>query len=88
MDFKCDVDKAVKVVVPAAKHPRFYAVYGASWTDDVIELGMLANKLLGGVHHSWEQRLGELFIRLGLFPVQNRGYFYCVRGQVEHKEKT
>jgi hypothetical protein len=86
LDFKCDVDKAVKVVVPVAKRRRFYAVYGLNWTDDEIEQGMLADRVLGGVHNSWEQRLGELFARLGLFPVQGRGYFRCVRGQVDKKK--
>jgi hypothetical protein len=80
LDFKCDVDKAVKVVVPALKRNRFYVVYCLNWTDDEIEQGMLADRILGGVHHSWEQRLGELFTRRGLYKTK--------RGQVEHKKKA
>jgi phytoene/squalene synthetase len=81
LDFKCDVDKAVKVVVPAAKRRRFYTVYALSWTDDEIEQGMLADRVLGGVRNSWEQRLGELFVRLGLYKTKHRG-------KVDNKEKA
>ena len=71
LDYKCDVDRAVKIVVPPNRRTKFYAVYGITWTD--IELGVVADKVLGGVHHSWEQRLGELFIRLGLYKTRQRG---------------
>jgi hypothetical protein len=73
LDYKCDVDRAVKIVVPPNRRTKFYAVYGITWTDDEIELGVVADKVLGGVHHSWEQRLGELFIRLGLYKTRQRG---------------
>ena len=72
LDFKCDVDRAIKVIVPATKRNYFYAVYCLNWTDDEIEQGMLADRVLGGIHHSWEQRLGELFARLGLYKTKRR----------------
>jgi hypothetical protein len=65
-DFKCDVELAVSLVVPSTKLVRFYAAY-ASWSDDYIQQEQIADKLLGGARHSYEQRLGELFIRKGLY---------------------
>lgn len=79
LDFKVDVDRVVNIVVPLKNRIRFYVTY-AAWTNDQIEIERLADKMFGGIRHSWEQRLGDQFIKRGVFPVQNRGYFYSVRG--------
>lgn len=65
-DFRCDVERSVDIVVPKTKQVRFYAAY-ASWTDDYIQQERIADQLLGGARHSYEQRLGELFIRKELY---------------------
>jgi hypothetical protein len=81
LDFKVDVDRVVNIVVSEKNRRRFYVAYGGRWTDDQLEVERLADKLLGGVRHSYEQRLGDQFIKRGLFPVQGHGYFWSVRGQ-------
>lgn len=61
-DFRIDVDRLVKQIVPARLLARFEMVYCQPWTDDLIEVSQLAFKLLGGVCHSFEQRLGAVFV--------------------------
>jgi hypothetical protein len=85
LDFKVDVDRVVNIVVPEKTRRRFYVAYGGRWTDDQLEVEKLADKLLGGVRHSYEQRLGDQFIKRGLFPVQGHGYFWSVRGKRDNK---
>jgi hypothetical protein len=65
-DFRIDVDRLVKQVVPARVLQRFEMVYCQPWTDDLIEVSQLAFKLLGGICHSFEQRLGALFVTQNL----------------------
>lgn len=80
LDFKVDVDRIVNIVVPSRDQIRFYVTY-AAWTDDQIEIERLADKMLGGVRHSYEQRLGDQFIKRKVFPVQGHGYFWSIRGK-------
>jgi hypothetical protein len=78
LDFKADVDRIVNLVVPKKNRVRFYVTY-ANWTDDQIEIEKLADKILGGIRHSWEQRLGDQFIKRGIHPTQGKGYFWSIR---------
>ncbi len=83
LDFKVDVDRVVNIVVPEKNRLIFYVSYGGCWTDEQLEIEKLADKMLGGVRHSYEQRLGDQFIKRKIFPVQGHGYFWSIRGQRE-----
>jgi hypothetical protein len=65
-DFRCDVEIVLDGIVPSKNRNRFNVTY-ASWTDNSIEMEMLADKMLGGQRHSWEQRAGAKFIETGLY---------------------
>src|SRR5208282_3957637 len=68
-DYKADVEKIVKSVVPAKMYRKFLVIYGEPWTPEDtqgnIELSQLSFKVFGGVCHSFEQRLGVAFILSG-----------------------
>ena len=81
LDFRCDVDKAIDIVVPKNRRVRFRLTYIVPWAETDLEQEIFADKMLGGIRHSFEQRLGELFTKRGLYPVQKKGYFYSVRGK-------
>lgn len=78
LDFRCDVDKAVARIVKK-RLSLFIAVYMTEEHEDLIQ-EVLADKALGGIRHSYEQRLGEEFCKLHIFPVQgHNGYFHTLR---------
>lgn len=79
LDFRCDVDKVIIMIVPEKRRTKFAAVYVLADADAGIELERLADKIIGGARHSFEQRLGEQFVQRKLHPVQGRGYFHTIR---------
>jgi|ERR1700675_1245963 len=79
LDFRCDVDKIIKKVVPMKHFARFLQVYVFFEGATEIEQEKYADKILGGMRHSFEQRMGEQFHQRKIFPVQGRGYFHSVR---------
>ncbi|PWT76409.1 MAG: hypothetical protein C5B59_06705 [Bacteroidetes bacterium] len=79
LDFRCDVEKVIKKIIPAAFLARFFKAYIFLEAADSIEQEKWADKVLGGIRHSFEQRMGEQFIERKLHPVQGRGYFHCIR---------
>lgn len=79
LDFRCDVDKAIKKIVPLKWRQMFRAVYIRIEAETSIEQEMLADRMIGGARHSFEQRLGEQFNQKKIFPVQGRGYFHTIR---------
>jgi len=79
LDFRCDVDKVIKKIVPARFRSRFTAVYILTEAMTEIEQEMLADKVIGGARHSFEQRIGEQLVQRKIFPVQGRGYFHTIR---------
>lgn len=78
-DFRCDVDRAIKKIVPVRWREMFRAVYIQLEGDTAIQHEMLADKMIGGARHSFEQRLGEQFVQRKLYPVQGKGYFHTIR---------
>src|SRR5208282_2900395 len=70
-DYKADVEKVVRSVIPARLYQRFLVIYGEPWTPEdtqgYIELSMRAHRVFGGVCHSFEQRLGAAFISSGMY---------------------
>jgi len=80
LDFKSDVELVIKAKLPKFVTLReFEKTYVQYDSEDEIEREVYAQKLLGDKRHSVEQRLGEEFVRRGIFPVQGKGYFHCLR---------
>lgn len=80
VDFRCDVSKAIKAKCPKdISLVAFEEAYLEYDSEDAIEREMHAQKVLGNRRHSVEQRVGEEFIRRGIFPVQGKGYFFHIR---------
>jgi hypothetical protein len=89
LDFRCDVDECVKLIVPKKWQIKFYATYTVDVSESPIEQGVFEQTMLGGLRHSFEQRLGELFVKRGIWPVQGKGYFYAVRkGRCDNQKKV
>ena len=76
-EFRCDVQLVIASVVAARYHPWFYAVYSWYENPDALAREMFAQRMLGDRRHSWEQRLGARFIKIGLYPT--RTYFSHTR---------
>jgi hypothetical protein len=79
LDFRADVDNVVKVVVPKKWLIRFYATYTVSVSESPIEQGVFEGKMLGGLRHSFEQRIGEMLFRKKIYQEQGSSYFNSVR---------
>lgn len=80
VDFRADVMKVVNAKLPKdVTLSKFLAAYVLYDSEDAIEREVHAQKHLGDRRHSVEQRLGEEFIKRGIYPVQGRGYFYALR---------
>src|SRR5271157_1847895 len=81
LDFRSDVDLVVTKILAHSVISRIKFGYAYLWFDseNVIEQEKFAERLLGSARHSVEQRMGAEFVRRGLFPVQNKGYFYSLR---------
>jgi hypothetical protein len=75
LDFRCDVDNVVKLIVPKKWLIKFYATYTVSASDSVIEQGVFEHKMLGGLRHSFEQRIGEMLFRKNI----GSDYFHTIR---------
>lgn len=79
LDFRCDVEKVIKKIVPQRHYARFLKAYIFVECTTDIEQEKWADKVLGGMRHSFEQRMGEVFNQRKIFPVQGRGYFHSIR---------
>jgi|ERR1019366_10231658 hypothetical protein len=66
LDFRCDVDRVIKKCV--RNLGAFRAVYIDCETDDEIEIGRRAQRIIGGGMHNLEQGMGALFIHRELSP--------------------
>jgi hypothetical protein len=80
VEFWADAFLAIRAACPRDINlVTFHLAYTLFDSEDVVEQEQHAEKLLGGRRHSVEQRVGEEFIRRGVYPVQGRGYFYSLR---------
>lgn len=79
LDFRCDVDRVLRKIVTARYRYKFNAVYIDHEALTPIQQERLADRVIGGARHSFEQRLGEQFVQRKIYPVQGRGYFHTIR---------
>jgi hypothetical protein len=75
LDFKADVERIVRTHVD--RYYLFEQAYFFYDSDDVIDQERFADLVMGGGRPMMEQRLGEMFIRHGLYPTQK--YFNTER---------
>jgi hypothetical protein len=74
-DFRCDVDIAVRKSLKGVTVEQFRKCYIDFDSEDEIECNQHAIRILGGKHWSIVQRVGNSFVKAGLFG----GYFLTVR---------
>ena len=68
VEFRADVAKVVKVIVKEKDDLQwFWAAYMWDSPSD-IECEVFVQRMLGNRRHSWEQRIGELLRRKGIYP--------------------
>lgn len=80
VEFWADAFLAIRAACPKdVDMVSFHLAYTLFDTEDAIEQEKHADRVIGGRRHSVEQRVGEEFVRRGIFPVQARGYFFCER---------
>lgn len=80
VEFRCDVLLAIKAAMPKGiRLMNFILAYLLYDSDDEIERGVYAQKILGGRVHSVEQRIGAEFVRRGIWPEE--AYMYPPRIQ-------
>ena len=80
-DFRCDVDKVIrKCVTNRVDFIRFRLAYVEFDSDNLIDMEIYADKVVGTGRHNLEQGLGAEFIKRGIYPMHGkRGYFHVVR---------
>lgn len=78
VEFRCDVDRAIKLRLKGATIEQFREAYIEYDSEDSIEMEMHAQSVLGNQRHSIEQRLGAEFVHRGIYPIR-KGYFHVVR---------
>jgi hypothetical protein len=80
-DFRCDVERVFgKCLKGSLAWKNFFLAYVLYDSDDVIDMGMHAQKILGDGMHGLEQGMGALFIKHGIYPLHGKGgYFHCIR---------
>lgn len=81
VEFRCDVQLAISMKLPKnINRALFDAAYLEYDSEEAMDREIYAQKVLGDKRHSAEQRLGEEFVRRGLFPIQGKkGYFFHLR---------
>jgi hypothetical protein len=80
VEFWADAFIAIRAACPRdIDMVTFHLAYTLFDSEDAIEQEKHADRLLGGRRHSVEQRVGEEFLKRGLFPVMGRGYFFSER---------
>lgn len=67
VDFRADVQKIVQQVVKGEKLVWFWAAYSFD-SCDPQDIELFVQHMLGDRRHSWEQRLGKLFIDNNVHP--------------------
>jgi hypothetical protein len=72
VEFRADVSKLVQQVVKGEKLPWFWAAYSFD-SPDPMDIELFVQFMLGDRRHSWEQRLGKIFVDRKIFPT--RSYF-------------
>jgi hypothetical protein len=74
-DFRCDIDITIRKHLKGVTLAQFHEAYVDFDSDDEIDSNQHALKILGGKHWSVTQRVGNAFVKAGLF----RRYFHTVR---------
>lgn len=77
MDFRCDVDIIVKKTLPASYWVRFCQAYILYDSLDPVDIELHADKIFGPKRHRFEQRLGFLFYKHGVYPTKK--YFTVIK---------
>ena len=85
-DFRCDVEQVLNKVLKTAQiKTDFLSAYIYFDSEDVIEMEMNAQNILGDMRHGLEQGLGALFIKKGIHPQYGKGgYFKSIRRPKNH----
>jgi hypothetical protein len=78
IDFRADVQKVVQRVVKGDDLIWFWDAYSFDSVDP-LDIEFFTYKMLGARKHSWEQRLGKLFIDNKLIPPEYFGDQYEVK---------
>lgn len=80
VEFRADALRIIQKTLPKnVTLVEFMTAYLVYDSEDAIERGVHAEKILGARMHSVEQRMGAAFIETGIFPVMGKGYFYHLR---------
>ena len=82
VDFRADVQKTVEQVVKGEKLLWFWTAYSFDSCDS-RDIEWFVQKMLGDRRHSWEQRLGKLFIDNKLSPSEYFGDAHEKDSEVE-----
>lgn len=67
VEFRADVSKTIARVVKADWLVWFHAAYAFD-SPDPLDIEIFVQHMLGDRRHSWEQRIGKLFVEAKIFP--------------------
>ena len=70
IEFRADVLNAVKAVVPNTDDRLWFIAAYSFDSPDPIDIERFVGLMLGDRRHGWEQRLGQRFLDLGIYPTK------------------
>jgi hypothetical protein len=80
IEFRADVLNVIKAVIPNADDRLWFMAAYSFDSPNPIDIEMFVGLMLGDRRHSWEQRAGQRFIDLGIYPTGGKtGYFSEVK---------
>ena len=71
IEFRADVLNAIKGIVPNPDDRIWFMAAYSFDSPNPIDIERFVGLMLGDRRHGWEQRLGQKFIDLGIYPTKN-----------------
>ena len=82
IEFRADVVNVIKAVIPNADDRLWFVAAYSFDSPNPIDIEVFVGLMLGDRRHSYEQRMGQRFLDLGIYPTKK--YF----SEKPHEAKT
>jgi hypothetical protein len=70
IEFRADVLNVIKAVIPNADDRLWFMAAYSFDSPNPIDIEMFVGLMLGDRRHSYEQRMGQRFLDLGIYPTK------------------
>ena len=70
IEFRADVVNVIKAVIPSADDRLWFMAAYSFDSPNPIDIEVFVGLMLGDRRHSYEQRMGQRFLDLGIYPTK------------------